>query len=120
MIGRAVTAFRKSVTKSHSANTLSDANDESESIVSDDLQETNAETHRRVSETSGASSHLLWLRKRRRSQSANREGDEKYRFNPYAKENQEILPKYSCKLPHVLANDGICSFESAYCELFIT
>lgn len=75
MIGRAVTAFRKSVTKSHSSNTLADTNDGGESIVSDDLQEINVGSHRRVSETSSTSSHLLWLRKRRRSQSANREGD---------------------------------------------
>lgn len=88
MIGRAVTAFRKSVTKSHSSNALTDANDGAESIVSDDLQETNSEIHRRGSETSGASSHLLWLRKRRRSQSANREGDNEYRLNPYSEVNQ--------------------------------
>lgn len=77
MIGRAVTAFRKSVTKSRSSNTPADANDGDESIVSDDLQEVNVESHRRVSETSEASSRLLWLRKQRRSQSANREGDNK-------------------------------------------
>lgn len=75
MIGRAVTAFRKSVTKSRSSTTLSDANDEDESIVSDDSQITNIESHRSVSETSSASSRLLWIRKQRRSQSANREGD---------------------------------------------
>lgn len=77
MIGRAVIAFRKSVTKSRSSNTLADANDTDESIASDDVQVINIESHRHASETSRESSHLLWLRKKRRSQSANREGDDK-------------------------------------------
>lgn len=77
MIGRAVTAFRKSVTKSRSSTTLSDANDENKSIVSDDLQAMHVECHRSISETSSSSSRLLWIRKQRRSQSANREGDNK-------------------------------------------
>lgn len=75
MIGRAVDAFRKSIIKSHSSNTLANENLVEESIVSNDLEESGVRNHRRVSETSSASSRLSSLRKQRRSQSANREGD---------------------------------------------
>lgn len=76
MIGRAVTAFRKSVTKSNSSNTLADANEENVSIISDDSQSVNVRSYRSDSETSRVSSNrLLWLKKQRRSQSVNREGD---------------------------------------------
>lgn len=77
MIGRAVTAFRKSVIKSKSSNTLADANEENESIISDDSQSISVRSHRRDSDASSASTRLLWLKKQRRSQSANREGDNK-------------------------------------------
>lgn len=72
MFGRAVIVFRKGVSKSQSSTTLADANEEDKSIISD---ATNVENHRRGSETSSVSSRILWLKKQRRSQSANREGD---------------------------------------------
>lgn len=77
MIGRAVTAFRKSVIKSQSSTTLADTNEEDKSIISDDLQAMNVGNHRRSSETSSVSTPFLWLKKQRRSRSVNREGDNK-------------------------------------------
>lgn len=71
MFGRAVTAFRKSVNRSQSSTTLADANEEDQSIISDDLQTMNVGSHRR----SSVSTRLSFLKKQRRSQSANREGD---------------------------------------------
>lgn len=75
MIGRAVTAFRKSVVKSKSSTALADGNEkEDESVISDDSLPINVRCQRE-SETSNALTPVLWLKKQRRSQSVNREGD---------------------------------------------
>lgn len=81
MLGRAVTAFRKSVIKSKSSTTISnsdrDEDDDTcnESIISSiSMASSVTEQHRRSTSTS----RLALLRKERRSQSVNREGDKIY------------------------------------------
>lgn len=83
MFGRAVTAFRNSVTKSKSSNTISNSEDDNcdESIVSTKSLSSAScasEKHRRSSLTINPSARLSLLRRQRRSQSANREGDETF------------------------------------------
>lgn len=75
MIGRAVTAFRKSVIKSKSSTALVDSTEENESIVSDDSLSINVESHRRVLKSSKLSTGFLRQKRQRRSQSVNREGE---------------------------------------------
>lgn len=84
MFGRAVTAFRKSVTKSKSSNTITNSDkddndytcDESIiSISSSSVGSCVSGKHRRFSLTSTPSARLSLLKRQRRSQSANREGD---------------------------------------------
>lgn len=89
MLGRAVNAFRKSVIKPKSSNTISnserdDGDDRdgddtcNESIISKQSIKTSCATeiHRRSSLTSTPTSRLSLLRRKRRSQSANCEGEE--------------------------------------------
>lgn len=85
MFGRAVTAFRKTVIKSKSSTGISNSDrDEeddtcNESIISScslSVASYTAENHRRASINSAPNSRLSLLRRQRRSQSANREGDD--------------------------------------------
>lgn len=95
MLGRAVTAFRKSVIKSKSSSTLtvSEGNDEdcAESVVSSisskSLAASISTKHRKESSTrSTSTSSISFLRRQRRSRSTNREEGEKNQ-----KKNRKII-----------------------------
>lgn len=85
MFGRAVIAFRKTVIKSKSSNGISNSDrDEDEDACNESIISSNSlsvasyasENRRRASMTSTPNSRLSLLRRQRRSQSVNREGDD--------------------------------------------
>lgn len=110
MFGRAVTAFRKSVIKSKSSTGISnsdrDEDDEAcnESIISShslSVATYTTENHRRASIASTSNSRLSLLKRQRRSQSANREGD----FYHYVdKRNEKINVRNTFVKLHLIRN----------------